>query len=276
MDQEKTIYFHVGLGKTGSTYLQKEVFTKFLKIKYIPPSSYRQCKRIIKAHKGFKFLVSREFDKQLEQELRWFCQGDYRVKVIVCLRRQEEWMASQYRRRVKNGWVMTFDEFVDTENDTGYWKTGELYYRPKIELIRKLTGSEPLVLLYDELRQHPVKFVERIAGFLEVPKPDGVSYTPRHASFSDKQLIILQWFCRKFIRKVPQGRSNKLAHWLLYRPVWAFYHLILYLSVFMPSSWLGGRQLIPACQMERVRNFFAQDWEAIKQFAPADHRNGAL
>ena len=265
MSSGKTVYFHVGLGKTGSTFLQQEVFPKLDGIHYVGPQQYKKVARIVSQSRQSKILVSREFDKQLEEELRSFCEQISNVKVIVCFRRQDEWMASQYRRRVKNGWLMSFHEFIDVEQNTGYWKAEELYYQPKVELIRSITGNDPLVLVYDELRDDPQAYLKRISDFIGIKLPQNISFKPRHRSFSDKQLIVLQTFCRKFVRSVPRGRSNKLMHWLLYRPVWAFYHIVLYAAKFIPWSLISRKELIISDELEAVKRFFEEDWEWVKK-----------
>jgi len=272
MSAEQTVYFHVGLGKTGSTFLQKELFPRLDGIQYVGPQQYKKAKAIIKQSGESKILVSREFDKQLEEELRSFCDQDANVKVIVCFRRQDEWMASQYRRRVKNGWLMPFDEFIDVDGNTGYWKVEELNYQSKVELIRSITGNEPLILLYDELRNDPRAYLKRISDFLGVALPQNLSFKPRHRSFSDKQLIVLQTFCRKYVKSVPRGRSNKLLHWLLYRPVWAFYHLVLYVAKWIPQRFIQQKELIASGELEKVRAHFDTDWECVKN---KPHRSGA-
>ena len=265
MRTEHTVYFHVGLGKTGSTFLQKEVFPKLERIQYVGPQQYKKAKVIIKQYGESKILVSREFDKQLEEELRSFCDQVANVRVIVCFRRQDEWMASQYRRRVKNGWLMPFREFIDVESNAGYWKVEELFYQSKLELIRYITGNEPLVLLYDELRDDPKVYLQRIADFIGIELPQNLSFKPRHRSFSDKQLIVLQSFCRKYVKSVPRGRSNKLMHWLLYRPVWAFYHIVLYAANLIPWSLISRKELIAYDELEKVRAYFEEDWKGLKK-----------
>ena len=69
---EKQIYFHVGLGKVASTYLQHEVFPKLKGIHYLPTGKYKRSKSIIPQLEVAKVLVSREFDRQFEDEVRWF------------------------------------------------------------------------------------------------------------------------------------------------------------------------------------------------------------
>lgn len=261
MSKGKKVFFHVGLGKVASTFLQHQLFPKLQGIHYIKPSQYRRSKTIIAQIQGQDVLVSREFDQQLEEELRWFCADVSNVHVILCVRRQDDWIASQYRRRVKNGWLLEFNQFLDLKNDQGFWKKEELYYQPKTEMIQEVTGNEPLVMVYDELQEAPEAFVKRLTDYIGLTAPR-ISFRKVHTSFADKQLVVLQWFCRTFIRRVPKGRSNKVLHWLLYRPVWAFYHLILYGAAVIPGGWIR-RRLIDPEELEEIRAFYDEDWSKV-------------
>lgn len=69
---EKEIYFHVGLAKTGSTFLQKNVFTYLKNIKYISTHDYVNCIDVINKTNYKSYLISREFDKQFESEIKKF------------------------------------------------------------------------------------------------------------------------------------------------------------------------------------------------------------
>lgn len=259
------IYFHVGLGKVASTYLQQRVFPRLEGIHYIPTGRYRASKRIIPGLSAEKVLVSREFDRQFEEEVRWFTATYPEARVIILLRRHDDWIASQYRRHVKNGWYGSFEEFIDVEKDTGFWKKSDLLYKPKLDLIAECCQHPPLVLFYDDLKRDPQAFLGQLVGYMGVELPEGIPTGVVHGSFSDKQLKVLRAFCRKYIRRVPRSYKNKVLHWLLYRPVWAFYHLILYAARFFPSSWVPKGPLIDPHSLEKVRAEFDADWEVVKK-----------
>ncbi|MEQ9306731.1 MAG: hypothetical protein RJQ14_22645, partial [Marinoscillum sp.] len=95
MEEDKQVYFHVGLGKVASTFLQQRVFPALGGIHYIPTRKYRKAKHIIGTVSAEKVLVSREFDRQLEQEDEWYTKDFPQAKIIILLRRHDEWAASQ-------------------------------------------------------------------------------------------------------------------------------------------------------------------------------------
>jgi hypothetical protein len=71
-ENPKDIFFHVGLARAASAYLQHKVFPHFTGVHYIPPNHYRRYQHIIAATTAPKYLVSREFDQRLACESRQF------------------------------------------------------------------------------------------------------------------------------------------------------------------------------------------------------------
>ncbi|MDH5607836.1 MAG: hypothetical protein OEY56_00025 [Cyclobacteriaceae bacterium] len=268
MSGKQEIYFHVGLGKVASTYLQHRFFPKLEGIHYIPTSQYKKSKKIIPGIKAAKVLVSREFDRQFEREVRWFTDSYPDARIIVIFRPHDGWIASQYRRYVKNGWHWDFARFFDLEKDTGFWKKDDLLFYPKLELIEACSGQKPLVLFYEELRKEPWDFLNKMASYMGAGfDPASVSLRPFHRSYSEKQLKVLRTFCRNYKQDVPKGYSNKLAHWLLYRPWWAFFHLIMYAASFFPAHWVGQEPLIDPDYLDKIRTAYLADWEKVKMYA---------
>ena len=118
-EQLPEIYFHVGMGKTGSKYIQYRVFPKFKGIRYIQRTSYNRAKKIIQKEDALKYLVSNEFDQQLEEEVKYWASTFPDTHPIIVFRRQDSWIASQYRRFIKNSYTFSFSEFIDLKNDQG-------------------------------------------------------------------------------------------------------------------------------------------------------------
>jgi len=125
---QSEIYFHVGLGKTGTTFLQYNVFNKLKGVYYIQRTKYKKAIKIIGQGAAEKYFISREFDQQIEVEVMQFAKHYPNTTAIIVFRRHDGWIASQYRRFVKNGYICSFEEFLDLEHDSGIFKIKDLTY----------------------------------------------------------------------------------------------------------------------------------------------------
>ena len=268
MSDQPEIVFHVGLGKVASTYLQHRFFPKLKGIRYLSTHKYKKSKQLIDPALSAKWLVSREFDRQFEQEVRWFTDTYPQAKVIMIVRPHGSWVASQYRRYVKNGWYHPFSSFLDMKEDQGFWKKSDVPYYPRIELVEKLTGQQPLVLFHEELKNDPWSFLGKIAEFAGATfKRESISLEPFHTSYTKKQLLVLRAYCRRYVKKVPKGYRNKIKHWVLYRPWWVFFHLIMYAAQLFLRSWVPKEELISQCDLDRIDDYFAEDWASVLAYA---------
>lgn len=265
VSQEKEIYFHVGLGKVASTFLQTQVFPHLNGVQYIPPNQYRKAKQLIQISTAAKFLISREFDRQLETELSQFCKDFSNVRVILFLRRHGEWMASQYKRHVKNGWHLGFDAFYDMKNDQGFWKKYDLKYTDKIKSIKLITSNDPLVITYDELLHAPIRVLDKLASFSQTSiETTKIKFIKVHTSFSDRQLLFLESFTKKYIRYFPPQPMNRLENWLKFRPWWALFHVVLYFAYLLPKN---KASLIDNQLLIEIDHQFSEDWDYVVRVA---------
>ncbi|MBD3223083.1 MAG: hypothetical protein GF313_00020 [Caldithrix sp.] len=270
MSQSKQIYFHVGLGKTGTTYLQYDVFPKFKGIHYIQRTKYRNDKyvNIIKKTNHNKYLVSNEFDRQLETETTKIAAHYPDARPIIVLRQHDGWMASQYRRQVKNGRSLLFNEFLDLSKDTGDWKINDVYYYPKLLTLEKNFNHKPFVLFYDDFKKDAHKFFNRLASYIGATyNQEDINLNPRHRSYNEKQLKCIRYVSRHvfrqqtnysdqyYLRKI-QKQSRMLAR-----------YMVLYSSLLIPDSWLDDEPLIPPSDLEKVRVFYESDWQKCLKYA---------
>ncbi len=265
---EKEIFFHVGLGKVASTYLQQEVFPKLKGIHYLHTSKYKRSKNILPKLDSPKVLVSREFDRQFEKEVRWFTKTYPEARIIILFRKHDSWIASQYRRHVKNGFQGSFQSFFDSIGDTGFWKKKDLLFYPKLRIIEECCQHKPLVLFHDQLKSDPWEFISQIAHYTGASfDKNEISLDAVHKSYSEKQLKAVQSFCRRFLNKPPKSYQNKIKHWLFYRPWWAFFHLIMYAALLFPDNWVSQTPLVSEEERQRIKNEFQEDWDKISEYA---------
>ena len=265
---KKEIYFHVGLAKTGSTFLQKNFFPYLKNIKYISTHKYKKCIDIINNTNHKSYLISREFDRQLETEVKKILSHYPQTKIIVIFREHGKWISSQFKRLSKNGWHWGFKDFYNNEN-TGYWKNEDMIYSKKIDIINKYSNSKSLILRFEELKSDPHSYLKKITDYTNSSYiKEEISLSVVHKSYSEKQLIFLKSFCKIFKKNPPKYHSNnKFKHWLLFRPWWLLYHLVMYFSIIIPKKYIVKKPLIDKDYLEKCMMKYKEDWEKVMKLS---------
>ncbi len=268
MSDQLEIYYHLGLGKVASTYLQHRFFPKLKGIEYISTRKYRSYAQIIKSKASGRYMLSRENDRQLEYEVEKFAREFTDVKAILIFRRHDSWLASQYRRFVKNGLSLSFEEFIDIDENKGYWDKKELDFYAKIETIEKYFDHKPLVLFHDEIKTDSIAFFDKICAYIgaSYDKKD-IDLRPFHKSYNEKQLLFMRGI-GKYI--LPFGRSyhpnriisNFQRYWRM-----LIKYPILYLALLLPKGLFRDQQLIDPAHMKRIREQWEADWNKLEDYA---------
>lgn len=266
-DNKPEVYFHVGLGKTASTWLQNKVFGHFEGITYLHPTQYRHWKETIAGSQQPKVLISREMDQQLEREVKKFAAVRPDTTPIILLRSNAQWIASQYRRFLKNGYPLTFTEFFDVTHDAGYWKRSDVLLYPKIAILKQYFTLPPIVCLYEDLRRNPQQFVTDLAAQMGVNcQVEHISVDKHHASYNEKQL---KWMLivAKRIFKIPVYNPNgpRWKTWIRRRPRMWLCYVILYSAHLIPASWLSKKPLIDPEILKKIDAYYHDDWQACLQ-----------
>lgn len=273
MDAKKPeIYFHVGLGKVASSWLQYKVFDKFKGIHYIHRDRFRTWKRVLEENKYPKYLLSQEHDRQFERELSKFAELYPQTKTIIILRRHDSWIASQYRRYVKNGSHRPFTDFFDVENNEGRWDREVLYFYKKIKFLETHFDHKPLVLFHDELKEGGYSFLDRIAHYVGATYDRSrISLSASHTSYSEKQLLLLYEVSQKLFSRDRKQIEQPVLRWIEYRKRWLICHVILYMSFLFPDPRKKGKKLIPDEEFQKVRAFYEEDWQQCLDYAKANN-----
>jgi hypothetical protein len=270
---EKRVFFHVGLGKTGTTYLQYAFFPKLRDIHYIQRTRYQRVHDVIARTDHASYLVSREFDQQLPVEVEKFSQHYPNAGVIIVLRRHDAWIASQYRRFAKNGIHVDFNTFFDIDANQGMWKYDDLNFMAKLKLIESYFSRKPLVLFQEELKSDPYAFFNKIARYTgSTYKQADISLDAVHASYSDKQLKAVRKLSKYLFPANEKYSRKTLRGWLQWRRIQLTSYAIMYSAQLLPDAWLSDIELIPRPQLEKIRSHFEDDWAQC--LAYAKHNNG--
>lgn len=260
------LFFHVGLGKNASTFLQQRFFPKLKEIHYTQSNIYRFFPKIVAQAKYDKYLFSREFDRQFYVETNKIADLSRDANIIIILRRNDSWIASQYRRYVKNGGKQPFSEFIDLENDKGEWKQKDLYFHPMLEHLEDNFNTKPLILFYDELKKDAIVFIDRIADYLNADyNISDIDLSVKHSSYSEKQLKFI-FKHGPFDKSKAYKTNNRVTGYLNYRSKWLVNHIYLAIANWLPEI-DNHEELIPEEALKKVEAFYREDWKKCIEFA---------
>jgi hypothetical protein len=261
MAEKRNIFFHVGLAKTGSTYLQNRFFKHLAGIQYQHTRQFKNADQFIATHPDEHVLVSREFDRQFYVEVDKFALKHPTATPIMLLRKQDKWMASQYRRFVKNGLADRLEAFLDLTNDNGYFKKIDLSFFHKIEYLESKFDNPPIVLLFDEFKKNPKQFLETLASRMDSSfNLKEINLEAKHAARTDKALKIIRSVNRIIpIRKTEVkwlGPFDIPRQWFMKLIKWK----IILFSKICPAAWVSKEPLMDPTFLDAVAKEFEDDW----------------
>jgi hypothetical protein len=204
---ETKVFIHVGLHKTGTTFLQNEVFPKIPNINY-----QRHVDLTTKVEQGELNLFS---DENLDG-------GSYRLfsnpkdrytiaynlrqmfptaKIIISIRNTDSWLISAYKQYTLAYWGYTFQQYFSKFNKDG------LDFTSYINYLRKLFGEKNVsVMKYEDLIADPTAFVDCICSFMGVETPVFESKKV-YESLTDMQINLIILFDKIF--------KSKILHFML-------------------------------------------------------------
>ncbi len=155
-------YVHIGLVRTGSTFLQKKVFPHYKAQNHIFSS---------------EAISGRFFDNGIAnaKKVHDYCPD---AKVVIVLRNQADIINSNYKNYVKGGGIWPFPRYVKECLDNDKYNHAEL-----LKVYFKLFGEENCrVFLFEDFRKDTEKFLKDLAKFLEEDYFECADSSPVNAS----------------------------------------------------------------------------------------------
>jgi hypothetical protein len=260
---QTNITFHLGLEKTGSTFLQLNIFRNLSGIRYHRKSRFKYFQDIILKAPESKHFFTFETDRELPFNVDKIARVLPYANVFLILRRHDSWLASQYHYHIRKHGFLTVQEFFDLENDAGFRKKQELLLRPKIDYIETHMKGRVLFLNFGELKSDPAAYVQRIVSFLQADlDPTADIHRARKKAFSLKQNRILMKFNR-FYRYQKAETSSRFLNKVHYKYREFLLHTVAFLARFVPQSLVSQEPLIPKGYLEEVRAYYEEDWQYV-------------
>lgn len=175
MNDRTQFALHIGLHKTGTSYLQRVIFPKFENLHYLHGA--RELRSLVRDNPGRgPVLISdeslsgtflgghwlEEFERNMRAVARLF--GD--PAVIIGFRRHDDLLLSFYKQYLHRGGTGEVSHLFDPFGGGGLLREEELFFRSRIELLDRLF-SRVFVCTREELRDRPMKLISDLEAFLE-------------------------------------------------------------------------------------------------------------
>ena len=270
MPQKQDIYFHVGLPRTASTFLQRKVFPQFGGIRYVKKHDFKKHHQII-ADATQHVLLSSEIDigkgRPNANKLFDFAENYPEAKIILVLRRHDKWIASKYKYHIRKNGRLTFSEFFNLEKNNGFFRKEHLEYRKIIDLLESLFQHKPLVMFQEEFKSAPAKSLQYLATYCNADfdyaqvKASGVN-----AAFTVKQLQFLLKFNRRFA-------FDESQHGKIRKKIRAgIIHTLAFVSGAFVRNENMKEPLISKEELKSIRQAYEQDWQACLNYAASQRK----
>ena len=268
---KREIFFHVGTGKTGTTFLQYHIFPYLKGIHYIQRTKHKNFVNLIKEGKHQRYLISREYDRQMEYEVTKYTKELPDTTPIIVFRRHDSYIASQYRRFVKNGFTGSLHDFFNTDQDSGFFKIHDLNYRRQIELLENRFDKKPLVYIYEELRKEPHKFIAQMAEDMNaVADTSNLNLNRKHTSYSEKQLKGVLALGKYLDLTKDRKFKSKFLNFLRDMYLGLTRYSTLYISALLPESFFTKEPLMNKEELNQVKDYFKEDWEFCLNYSKSN------
>jgi len=222
----KRVLFHIGLHKTGTTWLQKVLFPTLADVSVQRSRDFHSITRIVAEHRDRPLIISHEglsgsispFKEPGDRHSRLVQNIDSisRIRdsrIIIGFRQQLAWLNSAYAERAKK------ENFVQQEYIKTFAPT-ELSWLNILNIVDG-AGVPVFVLLYEELVSRPETLISDLCRFIGTAEPrvqSGIAQKrENHSPRSSAGQAVSRFFVRgsRLLKRIPYASNAQ-------RPLRAF------------------------------------------------------
>lgn len=191
MQKEQEIVIHLGLHKTGSTYLQKCVFSRLKGVEVqhlmeICQVKFKSDKRVLLiSSEGLLSSMPQYPDNgTVEDSIEALHRIYPDAKIILGVREATSWVKSCWNQYIRGGGTASFFEYCK--------KYGNNCMIPS-EYIKPIKSRWKNVFVYDqyELKRCPYRIIEDMCDFIGVPMPR-LEVKTTNRSFTNRKIRLLR------------------------------------------------------------------------------------
>jgi hypothetical protein len=230
------LYLHIGYPKTGTTFLQAELFPKLQGVHYVPRSGVRNemAKMIRQDELSFDYDgIKRDIESQFSNgknlisneglvgtfvlykgiNNKLIADRLFRLfpdaKILITIRSQYRLIESLYKQYVQVGGTASLREFANFRNGRFNYSYCEwdLTINPEMFDYLKLIGyyeklfpkENIIVLPHELLKSDPVRFVSRVVSWMDLTETPLLNHRQYNPGYGSRQIAIAR-FLNRFLK----------------------------------------------------------------------------
>ena len=263
------LYLHIGMHKTGTTFLQREVYPRWQGITYIPRDNLEV---ILRADPENIRLLSREglsgqnwdsFEER-DKSIRRLATLFPDARILISFRRHASYITSSYNHYVQRGGTLAFEQFFDFDHDLGLLKRDDFLYMERIRRLEQYFSSRPFVFFFEETFSSLERLLKDMQCYIggTPPEVDTIQRRTHNPSVGYYPLRLL-----RHLNSIAHTRFNPdgklpLYHWRIRRLGLDPRTICQYWLRFLPN-----RPIMSAEQSAAIDEYYVDDWSAIQEYA---------
>ena len=274
-DTRPQVFFHVGLPKTASTFLQRNVFPVFKGIQFVKKHDFKHHDRIISSTEQPAVLLSIELDldsKDGKKKMNTIAEKYPETKPIVVFRKHGSWLGSKYKYYLRKHGKASFEEYFDPASDNGVLNHKHLVFYDKIKILEEKYGSRPLVMFQEEFKNNPWEAIEIIANHIGASyNKDDIKISTVKKSYSEHSLFYVRKLNRWY-NYDHSGIKNKTLRFLYKKFGGGILHLTAYFAGVAEPKNGSAKKVLPKAAVQKINEQYAEDWNRCIAYASEDRK----
>jgi hypothetical protein len=269
LKMSERIIIHIGLPKTGTSYLQVDVFPNIPNLQVL--RGWESFRDLIDIPKDQRIMISDEYFSckmftegiysQLEDRIKRIKNVFNNPIVIVGFRKQQEFVLSYYKQYLHGGGDLDIHDVFNIQN-SGILKLEDLYYKNWLDTIEE-NFEDVFIYSNESLRKKFNAFITAFCLMTDLGQPDvkGMESKTRNVGVrSLKQIEFLVNENRKPKKVLNQNIMNRVIRKIMVRRHLSSLEKALKMDV------IAGEELLSLSNMEIefLDATFEKDWKYIE------------
>ncbi len=221
---ERKIFIHPGWNKTGTTFLQNNVFMPIFDKGLIGPGIALKDLKEKTIDRDIPLLISDESllgvtikrNKYIDNRISRlnFLHNWARIcpetQFIICIRKHEDFLESLYRQFLHVGGDVQPEEFIDTINNDGFIKVEELLYEPILKKLLELFPNPHLIWDFDLLKSNSPRVIKELILFLglDLSILDDIMSKKELTRKDNRSVEYFSGLCLRYVNKIVASQVN--------------------------------------------------------------------